>query len=54
MYSSNLLIGLLPQGVDANSTLIPDENGVGLDAALLNFGAWLQIGKTAIIHCRIL
>ncbi|PMD15664.1 putative serine peptidase, partial [Hyaloscypha hepaticicola] len=30
------------EGVNANSTLIPDENGVGLEAAILNFGAWMQ------------
>ncbi len=28
--------------MSAGSTLIPDENGVGLEAAILNFGAWMQ------------
>jgi hypothetical protein len=27
--------------------------GVGLEAALLNFGAWMQPGKTATLYCRM-
>jgi hypothetical protein len=53
MYSSSLFISLLSQGVNANLTLILDENGVGLEAALLNFGAWMQPGKTATLYCRL-